>query len=279
MSFFESLYHQISTDLGTEHAPLERVSYEVADSVATVTITREDKLNALDAETITELLRAFLLAKADKAVRVVILTGAGRKAFVAGADIAAMAGLSPEAARRFAERGQQLTVLVETLGKPVIAAVNGFALGGGCELALACHIRIASESAKFGQPEVKLGLLPGFGGSQRLPRLVGKGRALELLLTGGMIPADEALRIGLANRVVPDDEVMPTARQIAAEIAANAPLAIEYCLAAVASGMEMPIEEALRMEAALFGLCFASDDMREGTTAFLEKRKANFRGK
>ena len=278
MSFYETIYHQISSELGAAAAPFERVTYDVADAIATVTIAREAKLNALDTATVTELLRAFLLAKADRSVRVVILTGAGQKAFVAGADIAEMADLAPEEARRFAERGQRLTLRVENLGKPVIAAVNGFALGGGCELALACHIRLASESAKFGQPEVKLGLLPGFGGSQRLPRLVGKGRALELLLTGGMIAADEALRIGLANRVVPAGEVMSAARQIAAEIAANAPLAIEYCMAAVASGMEMPIEEALRMEAALFGLCFASDDMREGTSAFLEKRKANFAG-
>ena len=279
MSFYETLYHQISAELGAEAAPLERVRYESGDRIATVTIAREAKLNALDTATVTELLRAFLLAKADRDVRAVVLTGAGAKAFVAGADIAEMAKLTPDEARRFAERGQQLTVLVETLGKPVVAAVNGFALGGGCELALACHIRVASETAKFGQPEVKLGLLPGFGGSQRLPRLVGRGRALELLLTGGMIPADEALRIGLVNRVVPAGEVLEAARAIADEIAANAPIAVEYCLAAVSSGLEMPLDEALRMEAALFGLCFASDDMREGTSAFLEKRAAKFAGK
>jgi enoyl-CoA hydratase len=279
MAFYETLYHQISAELGVEAAPLERVRYESGDGIATVTIAREAKLNALDTATVTELLRAFLLAKADREVRAVVLTGAGEKAFVAGADIAEMAKLAPDEARRFAERGQQLTVLVETLGKPVVAAVNGFALGGGCELALACHIRVASETAKFGQPEVKLGLLPGFGGSQRLPRLVGRGRALELLLTGGMIPADEALRIGLVNRVVAAGEVLEAARGIAAEIAANAPIAVEYCLAAVSSGLEMPLDEALRMEAALFGLCFASDDMREGTSAFLEKRAAKFAGK
>jgi enoyl-CoA hydratase len=279
MSFHETLYRQIAADLGTEAPAFERVRYEFANGVATVTIAREDKLNALDSATITELLRAFLIAKADGAVRAVILTGAGSKAFVAGADISEMAKLPPDVARRFAERGQQLTVLVENLGKPVVAAVNGFALGGGCELALACHIRVASESAKFGQPEVKLGLLPGFGGSQRLPRLIGKGRALELLLTGGMIAADEALRVGLVNRVVPAAEVVKTAEEIATQIAANAPLAIEYCLAAVSSGLEMPLEEALRMEAALFGLCFATEDMREGTAAFLEKRKAHFAGK
>jgi enoyl-CoA hydratase len=190
-----------------------------------------------------------------------------------------MSPLSPDEARAFAERGQQLTLLVERLEKPVIAAINGFALGGGCELALACHIRIASDKAKFGQPEVKLGLVPGFGGSQRLPRLVGKGRALELLLGGGMIGADEALRIGLVNRVVAPEELAETARDLAKQIAANAPLAVGYCMAAVASGLEMPLEEALRMEAALFGLCFATEDMREGTSAFLEKRKAEFKGR
>ena len=279
MSFHETIYHQISTELGAESAPFERVAYEAGDGIATITIAREEKLNALDAATVSELLRAFLLARADRSVRAVILTGAGSKAFVAGADIAEMSSLSPDEARRYAERGQALTVLVETLGKPVIAAVNGFALGGGCELALACHMRIASENAKFGQPEVKLGLIPGFGGSQRLPRLVGRGRALELLLAGGMIPADEALRIGLVNRVVAPGDLVATARDLASQIAANAPVAIEYCMAAVASGLEMPIEEALRMEAALFGLCFATDDMRDGTAAFLEKRKANFSGK
>jgi enoyl-CoA hydratase len=279
MSFYETLSHQVASALGASSAPFERITYEAVDRIATVTIAREEKFNALDTSTITELLRAFLLAKADASVRSVILTGAGEKAFVAGADIAEMSTLSPDEARRFAERGQQLTVLVETLGKPVVAAVNGFALGGGCELALACHIRIVSESARFGQPEVKLGLLPGFGGSQRLPRLVGKGRALELLLTGGMIGADEALGIGLANRVVEASKLMTTARELAAQIAANAPLAVEYCLAAVSSGMEMPLDEALRMEAALFGLCFASEDMREGTSAFLEKRAAKFKGK
>ncbi len=279
MSFYETLFHQIAQELGTDRAPFERLRYEVADATAIVTIAREDKLNALDTATITELMCAMLMAKADASVRGVILTGAGSKAFAAGADIGEMASLSPDEARRFAERGQHLTLLIETLGKPVIAAVNGFAFGGGCEIALACHIRIASDSAKFGQPEVKLGLLPGFGGSQRLPRLVGRGRALELLLTGGSIDAEEARDMGLVNRVVSGDELMSTAKAMGSAIAENAPLAIEYCLAAVASGLEMPLEEALRMEAALFGLCFATDDMREGTAAFLEKRKAIFVGK
>jgi enoyl-CoA hydratase len=279
MSFYETLYREIAGDLGREAAPFEQITYEVREAVATVTIAREAKLNALDSKTIGELLRAVLMAKVDSGVRAVILTGAGPKAFVAGADIGEMSDLTPEGARRFAERGQQLTRLIETLDKPVIAAVNGFALGGGCELALACHIRVASETAKFGQPEVKLGLLPGFGGSQRLPRLVGRGRALELLLTGGTIGAEEAFRIGLVNRVVSSGDLVATTRAVALQIAANGPLAIEYCLAAVASGAEMPLEEALRMEAALFGLCFASEDMREGTRAFLEKRKATFTGK
>ena len=277
MSFYEALYREIADELGRK-APFEQITYAVEEAIATVKISREAKLNALDSKTIGELLGAFLMAKADQSVRAVIITGAGEKAFVAGADIAEMSALSPEEARQFAGRGQQLTLLVETLGKPVIAAINGFALGGGCELALACHIRIASEAARFGQPEVKLGLLPGFGGSQRLPRLVGRGRALELLLTGGMIPAEEALRIGLVNRVVPGGELMSAARGVASQIVANGPLAVEYCLAAVLSGAEMPLEEALRMEAALFGLCFASEDMREGTRAFLEKRKAAFTG-
>jgi enoyl-CoA hydratase len=279
MAFHDTLAHDLARELGVDFAPFERVTYESTDAVAIITIAREDKLNALDSATIVELLRAFLLARADSGVRAVVLTGAGAKAFIAGADIAEMAVLSPDEARRFAERGQQLTQLIESMPKPVIAAVNGFALGGGCEVALSCHIRIASENARFGQPEVKLGLLPGFGGSQRLPRLVGKGRALELLLTGGMIDAAESLRIGLVNKVVPAGTAVDVAREMGAVIAANAPLAIEYCMAAVASGMEMPLDEALRMEAALFGLCFASEDMREGTSAFLEKRPARFTGK
>jgi enoyl-CoA hydratase len=279
MSFYESLYHELRAELGTDSAPMANVLFAVDGGVATITVAREKKLNALNSAVVGELLRAFLLARADSAVRVVILTGAGDRAFVAGADIAEMAALSPDDARRFAERGQQLSLLVERLGKPVIAAVNGFALGGGCELALACHIRLASDSARFGQPEVKLGLLPGFGGSQRLPRLVGKGRALEILLGGGTIDAGEALRIGLVNRVVPSDALLGAARELAIQIAANGPLAIEYCLAAVLSGLDMPLDEGLRLEAALFGLCFASEDMREGTKAFLEKRKPVFNGK
>lgn len=279
MSFHEVLAHDLIRELGAGSAPFERILYSSSGAVASITISREDKLNALDSATIGELLRAFLIARSDSDVRAVILTGAGAKAFVAGADIAEMALLSPDEARLFAGRGQELTRLIETMPKPVIAAVNGFALGGGCELALSCHIRIASENARFGQPEVKIGLLPGFGGSQRLPRLVGKGRALELLLTGGMIDAAEALRIGLVNKVVPSGSVVAAAEEMAGAIAANSPLAIEYCMAAVSSGLEMPLEESLRMEAALFGLCFSSDDMREGTTAFLEKRPARFTGK
>lgn len=279
MSFHESLAHDLARELGAETAPFERIEYAESDSIAIITIAREAKLNAMDSATIGELMRAFLVARSDQRIRALILTGAGSKAFVAGADIAEMAALTPDQSRRFAERGQQLTQLIETMPKPVIAAVNGFALGGGCEIALSCHIRVASDNARFGQPEVKIGLLPGFGGSQRLPRLVGKGRGLELLLTGGMIDAAEALRIGLVNKVVPAGTVVDAAREIARQIAANAPLAVEYCMAAVASGLEMPLDEALRMEAALFGLCFASEDMREGTSAFLEKRPAKFAGK
>lgn len=279
MSFYESLHHELRSELGVDAAPLAHVRYEVDGGVATITIAREEKLNALNSAVVGELIRAFLASKTDGAVRVVILTGAGQKAFVAGADIAEMSELSPQDARKFAERGQQLSLLVERLGKPVIAAVNGFALGGGCELALSCHIRLASEAAHFGQPEVKLGLLPGFGGSQRLPRLVGKGRALEILLGGGTIDASEALRIGLVNRVVSADSLVGAARELATQIAANGPLAIEYCLAAVLSGADMPLDEGLRLEAALFGLCFASDDMREGTKAFLEKRNPEFKGR
>lgn len=279
MSFHESLAHDLAKELVADSHPFERITYETSGPIAIVTISREEKLNAMNSATIGELMRAFLTARSDRDIRAVILTGAGTKAFVAGADIAEMASLSPDESRRFAERGQNLTRLIESMPKPVIAAVNGFALGGGCEIALSCHIRIASENARFGQPEVKIGLLPGFGGSQRLPRLVGKGRALELLLTGGMIDAAEALRIGLVNRVVPAGSVVEAATEIATAIAANAPIAIEYCMAAVASGMEMPLDEALRMEAALFGLCFASEDMKEGTSAFLEKRPAKFTGR
>ena len=236
-------------------------------------------VNAIPSAGWFELADAITAAGRDKSTHVVILRAEGR-GFNAGVDIKEMQNTEGYGALIGANRGCYAAfAAVYECAVPVIAAVNGFALGGGCEIALSCHIRVASDGARFGQPEVKIGLLPGFGGSQRLPRLIGKGRALELLLTGGMIDAGEALRIGLVNKVVPAESLVETAMDIAGVIAANAPLAIEYCMAAVSSGLEMPLEEALRMEAALFGLCFASDDMREGTSAFLEKRPARFTGR
>jgi enoyl-CoA hydratase len=217
--------------------------------------------------------------QADASVRVVILTGAGEKAFVAGADINELAALTPDAGKAHAELGQRVFELVERLGKPVIAAVNGFALGGGCELAMACTVRLAADTAKFGQPEVKLGLTPGFAGTQRLPRLVGKGRAMELVLGGAMIDAAEAFRIGLVNRVVPAAALLDEARALARAWAANAPVAMRYAMEAIAHGLETSFAEGSFVEASLFGLAFATDDMREGTRAFLEKRTPEFRGR
>ena len=255
------------------------IVYEKSEGIGTITLNRPKSMNALSSEVFREMAEVLELISADPDVRVVILTGS-EKFFAAGADITEIRNISNATeAHAFLKKARAVFSGLEDSEKPVIAAVNGFALGGGCEIALSCHIRVASEGARFGQPEVKIGLLPGFGGSQRLPRLIGKGRALELLLTGGMIDAGEALRIGLVNKVVPAESLVETAMDIAGVIAANAPLAIEYCMAAVSSGLEMPLEEALRMEAALFGLCFASDDMREGTSAFLEKRPARFTGR
>jgi enoyl-CoA hydratase len=248
-------------------------------AIALVTINRPQVLNALNAQTIDELRRAALELKHDDSVRVVILTGAGEKSFVAGADIKELAAMSPESARELGLRGQHVFGLFESLGKPVIAAINGFALGGGCELAMACTIRIAAEGARFGQPEVNLGILPGYGGTQRLPRLVGAGRALEMLLTGSPITAAEAFRIGLVNRVVPAPDLIADARRLAGELAKQPPIAMRYILEAVHKGLEMPLGEASVFEATLFGLVVATDDMREGTRAFLEKRKPSFAGK
>jgi enoyl-CoA hydratase len=217
--------------------------------------------------------------RADDDIRVLILTGAGEKAFIAGADINELSQQTPVVGREYTLYGQEIVHRLETLGKPVIAAINGFALGGGCELALACTLRIASRNAKLGQPEVKLGIIPGYGGSQRLPRLCGKGVAHELILTGEMISAEEALRIGLVNRVVESSDLLATAEAIAKKIIANAPLAVKYALEAVEHGMEMPQEEGLYLEATLFGLSCATQDMREGTRAFLEKRPAKFEGR
>jgi enoyl-CoA hydratase len=252
---------------------------DVRDGVATVTVNRPDKLNALDDRTMDELQAAFSALADDASVRGVILTGAGEKAFVAGADIAELSAQSPVAGQQRSLRGQQVLDRIEGLGKPVIAAVNGFALGGGCELALACHLRIASENAQFGLPEVKLGIIPGYGGTLRLPRTVGKGRALELMLTAQFIKADEAYRIGLANRVVPLAELMDTARKTMQTILANGPVALGLAIECTTRGMEMSVDDGLALESNLFGLLAATTDMREGMNAFLEKRKAAFTGR
>ena len=257
----------------------DTVHVERDGRVAVVTIDRRQVLNALDCATIDQLRRAMLDVRRDEAVRSVILTGAGEKAFVAGADIQELERLSPNEAEAYALEGQHVFDLVEHLGKPVIAAVNGFALGGGCELAMACTLRVASETARFGQPEVKLGVTPGFAGTQRLPRLVGKGRALDLLLTGRIVDAQEALAIGLVNRVVPAADLMAKSRELALALAALAPAAMRSIIEAVNRGMEMAFPEAAFLEATLFGLCFSTADMREGTRAFLEKRPATFTGK
>ena len=252
--------------------------FELGEGIARVTINRPDKLNALNATVIEELGDAVTRIETDAAVRGVILTGAGQKAFVAGADISELANQGPVEGKARALRGQQVFRRLESCGKPVIAAVNGFALGGGCELAMACHIRIAAEHAKFGQPEVRLGIGPGYGGTVRLPRLVGPGLALELLLTGGMIDAAEAHRIGLVNRVVPGERLMGEAEVMLRAILENGPLAIRACLEAVDAGLEMRIDQALLLEANLFGLLSSTADMKEGTKAFLEKRKPDFKG-
>jgi enoyl-CoA hydratase/carnithine racemase len=247
-------------------------------AVAILTINRPTVLNALNTQTVDELRRAMLELKADATARAIIVTGAGPKSFVAGADINELAVLSPTAGREHALAGQHVFDVIENLGKPVIAAINGFALGGGCELAMACTLRIAADTARLGQPEIALGLIPGYAGTQRLPRLVGKGRAMEMLLTGAPIGADEAQRIGLVHRVVPAADLMTEARTLAAQLAANAPVAMRYIINAVNKGLEMPFAEACQYEATLFGLVASTDDMREGTAAFLEKRKPAFKG-
>ncbi len=252
---------------------------DVADGIATITINRPDKLNALNGQVLCELSAAVAELESRADIRGAILTGAGPKAFVAGADIAELASQGPIDGKRRALQGQAIFRRLETCGKPVIAAVNGFALGGGCELAMACTLRIASETAKFGQPEVKLGLGPGYGGTVRLPRLVGKGRALELLLTGAIIDAAEAHRIGLVNRVVPADRLMDETRALLAGILQNAPLALQVCLEAVDTGLGLTLEDACLLEANHFGLLSGTADMREGTAAFLEKRKPAFTGR
>ncbi|MGH9255221.1 MAG: enoyl-CoA hydratase/isomerase family protein [Vicinamibacterales bacterium] len=248
-------------------------------AVAIVTINRPQVLNALNTPTIDELRRAVLDVKHDPAVRAVIVTGAGEKAFIAGADINELAVQQPAQGKEHALRGQHVFDLIENMGKPVVAAINGYALGGGCELALACTLRVAADTAQLGQPEINLGIIPGYGGTQRLSRLVGKGVALDLLLSGRRVTADEALQIGLVNRVVPAAELMGVATSLAAELAAKPPIAAQYIIEAVNRGLEMPLHQGQFLEATLFGLVASTDDMREGTTAFLEKRKAAFKGR
>jgi enoyl-CoA hydratase/carnithine racemase len=258
---------------------LANVLYEKKGAVAYVTVNRPKVLNALNTPTWKDLRTAFEDARDDATVRGVILTGAGDKAFIAGADIAELAHVAAFEAEQSSRFGQGVLDLIENLGKPVIAAVNGFALGGGCETAMACSIRIAVDSAKFGQPEVALGLLPGGGGTQRLPRLVGKGRALQLILSGEMISAQEAHRIGLVNEIVPAGELITRAEAILKKIAANAPIAVKLSLEAVNKGLETSQDQGLALEASYFGLCAATDDKKEGTSAFLEKRAPQFHGR
>jgi len=257
----------------------ETLLWELEERIALVTINRPKVLNALNAVVVKELQDVCNHVESDDSVGALILTGAGEKAFVAGADISELAKLEPVVARDFCLRGQKLCNHLAHMPKPTIAAVNGFALGGGCEIAMACQIRIASENAKFGQPEVKLGVIPGYGGTQRLPRLIGLGRAIEWLTTGAMMDAAEAYRIGLVNRVTSPTELIPTARNIAREIFKVGPVAVRYALEAANKGLEMPLDDGLNLEATLFALSIATADSKEGLSAFLEKRPANFQGK
>jgi len=247
--------------------------------VGSINVNRPEALNALNRETLSELQSALEDVRVDEEIQVLIISGSGEKAFVAGADIKELMVLDPVAAKKTSELGQGVFDLIERFPKPVIGAINGFCLGGGCELAMACHLRIASEEARFGQPEVKLGLIPGYGGTQRLPRLVGRGRALEMILTGEMVSAQKAEEMGLVNQVVRAAELMQTCRSLAEKIMKNGPMALQYALEAVHSGLEMPLSEGLSLESTLFGLCSATEDMKEGTGAFVEKRKAVFKGK
>jgi enoyl-CoA hydratase len=258
---------------------LDNVLYEKRDGIAYVTINRPKVLNALNTPTWKDMRAAFEDAREDATVRGVIVTGAGNKAFIAGADIGELAHVAAFEAEQSSRFGQEVLEVIENLGKPVVAAVNGFALGGGCETAMACTIRIAADSAKFGQPEVALGLLPGGGGTQRLPRLVGKGRALQLILSGETISAQEAYRIGLVNEIVPVAELITRAEAVLKKIAANAPIAVKLALEATNRGLETSQSEGSRLEAAYFGLCAATEDKKEGTAAFLEKRAPRFQGR
>ena len=257
----------------------ENIKTENKDGVLVITVDRPKVLNALNAQTVQEIGAAFDAARDDDSVKAVVLTGGGEKAFVAGADIGELAQMTPITGKTTSEKGQRVFRAIEKFPKPVIAAVNGFALGGGCELALACHIRIASEKAQLGLPEVTLGIIPGYGGTQRMARLLGKGKALELILTGDRIKADEAERIGLVNRVVPADQLMTVAEEMARTIARRGPLAVRAAIEAVMSGSDMPFEEGQFLEATLFGLLASTEDMKEGMGAFLEKRTAEFKGR
>jgi enoyl-CoA hydratase len=257
----------------------ENIKVETRDGVAVVTVNRPEKLNALSDRTVSELDAAFAALGSDAGVRGVILTGAGEKAFVAGADIAELSEQTPVEGKERSLRGQRVLDRIEGLGKPVVAAVNGFALGGGCELALACHVRVASENARLGTPEVKLGIMCGYAGTQRLPRLVGKGRALEMLLTGEMVDAQEALRIGLVNRVVPREKLLEESEALLRKMLGNGPVSLRFTLEAVNAGLEVPLGQGQYIEATLFGLICTTADMKEGTTAFLEKRPAQFQGR
>ncbi len=255
----------------------ENLLVEKQDETLWIIVNRPDKLNALNQMTISELDLAITEADRDEAVHAVVISGAGNKAFVAGADIGELATLGPVEAKAFSRRGQAIFDRIENFGKPVVAAVNGFALGGGCELAMACHLRVAARNAVFGQPEVKLGLIPGYAGTQRLPRLVGRGRGLEILLTGRNVSAEEAERIGLVNLVCDEGELVSTVDELLGRILANGPLAVSHCIEAVNHGLDLPFDDACLLEATLFGIGAASEQMREGTSAFLEKRKPAFR--
>ncbi len=257
----------------------QTIAFITRDRIAYVTVNRPDKLNTLDHQVMLELKDVFTRIRSDTSVDLVILTGSGEKAFVAGADIKELHQLDMLSGKEFSERGQEVFNLIENLGKPVIAAVNGYALGGGCELALACHIRIASENAKFGQPEVTLGIIPGYGGTQRLSRLIGKGRAMELILTGNQIDAQEAYRIGLANKVVPLSELIPTAEAMAKTILSRGQIAVRTALKAANASMETTQSDGQHLEATLFDICCGTEDFKEGTSAFLEKRKPEFKNR
>lgn len=257
----------------------ENLIFEKKDGVAIITVNRPKVLNALNWKTMEELGDVFLSVKADADLGAAILTGAGDKAFIAGADIGELAVQTPIPGKEAIEKGQAVLNIIENLPKPAIAAVNGYALGGGCEIAMACHIRIASRNAKFGQPEVKLGIMPGYGGTQRLARLVGKGKAMEIILTGEMIDAEEALSIGLVNKVVESQELLPAAEALARTILKRGPLAVRFAIEAINKGLEMPLEEGLRYEANLMGIIFSTEDKLEGTRAFLEKREPKFKAR